>query len=170
MESYCVMLLQLSFYSPIGNITVFRNERGISRIDFSTSPMDDMQASAEDSLLNSCREQMEEYFSGQRNTFSLPLDWSQLSGFKSEVLHITHQIPFGSLRTYGEIAAELGKPNAARAVGGALARNPLPILIPCHRVIAASGHLTGFSTANGITSKAWLLQLERHRIVAQKLA
>lgn len=164
------MLLHLCSNSPIGNITVFRNEHGISRVDLSANPTIDSETSTEDSLLRSCLEQMDEYFSGQRIVFDLPLNWSQLSGFSADVLHITHQIPFGSLRTYGEIAVELGKPNAARAVGGALARNPLPILIPCHRVIAASGHLTGFSTANGIASKAWLLQLERHRVVDQKLA
>ena len=89
--------------------------------------------------------------------------------FQREVLQLTLEIPFGEVRTYGELARTLGKSAASRAVGGALARNPLPLLIPCHRVVAATGALTGYSAASGIATKAWLLELEGHKIVSQKL-
>lgn len=164
------MLDHIHFYSPIGLISLFSTEHGITRIEFDDKPDLATREQVNTPLLTLCRQQIEEYFAGQRTEFSVPLDWSQLTGFRAEALRITARIPFGQLRTYGEIAAELGKPAASRAVGGAMARNPLPILIPCHRVIATSGHLTGFSTANGIASKAWLLQMEGHRVVAQKLA
>jgi len=121
-------------------------------------------------VLCACRQQMEEYFAGQRKAFDLPLDWQSIQGFQREALLELLKIPYGEVRTYGEIARALGKPAAARAVGMALAKNPLPILIPCHRVVAASGHLTGFSAGDGLNSKAWLLQLEGHRVVSEKLA
>ncbi|HQM54742.1 MAG TPA: methylated-DNA--[protein]-cysteine S-methyltransferase [Anaerolineaceae bacterium] len=113
---------------------------------------------------------MGEYFAGQRKAFDLPLDWQSIRGFQREALLQLLKIPYGEVRTYGEISRALGKPAAARAVGMALAKNPLPILIPCHRVVAASGHLTGFSAGDGLNSKAWLLQLEGHRVVTEKLA
>jgi methylated-DNA-[protein]-cysteine S-methyltransferase len=85
------------------------------------------------------------------------------------VLQLTFSIPFGEVLTYGQIATQLHKSGAARAVGMALARNPLPILIPCHRVVASTGHLTGYLGSKGIAAKQWLLEREGHRIVSQKL-
>lgn len=120
-------------------------------------------------MLNLCKQQILEYLTGTRRDFELPLDWSSITGFQSDVLHLTYEIPYGEVRSYGEVARALGKPAASRAVGGALARNPMPILIPCHRVVAASGALTGYSAADGITTKSLLLELEGHRIVGQKL-
>lgn len=159
----------IQFRSPIGLITVTISDFGISqvRIGGKNTPIE--TGLKENEILKQSRQQFSEYFNGQRRTFDLPLDWSMFSPFQADVLAIVHKIPFGEVRTYGDIARELGKPAASRAVGMALARNPLPILIPCHRVVAASGHLTGFSAADGIPSKTWLLQLEGHRVVAQKL-
>jgi len=85
------------------------------------------------------------------------------------VLDLTRQIAFGEVLTYGEIARRLGKPAASRAVGAALGRNPMPLLIPCHRVVAANRSLTGYSAADGIKTKAWLLTLEGGKVVGQKL-
>jgi len=159
----------IQFSSPIGAITACSSDSGISRIDIGNeAPADALVSSNE--LLQRCKRELEEYFSGQRKSFDLPIDWLFMPRFQVDVLRVTLTIPFGSVRTYGEIARELGKPAASRAVGKALAQNPLPILIPCHRVVAASGHLTGFSAADGIVSKAWLLQLEGHHVVAEKLA
>lgn len=111
-----------------------------------------------------------EYLDGTRKVFILPLDWNDIAGFQKDVLSITMEIPFGSVMTYGQIAKRLGKPNAGRAVGGALSRNPLPILIPCHRVISSSGALTGYTGAEGISTKELLLGIEGLKIVNQKLA
>lgn len=114
-------------------------------------------------------EQIIEYLKGKRMFFDLPIDWSFSTPFQKTVLEITWFIPFGEVLTYGQIAAKLRKNSASRAVGGALGRNPMPIIIPCHRVVAANGNLTGFSAAEGILTKQWLLELEGHQIVAQKL-
>jgi methylated-DNA-[protein]-cysteine S-methyltransferase len=109
------------------------------------------------------------YLSGSRREFSVSADWAYITSFQAEVLRVALAIPFGSIRTYGEIARQLGKPAASRAVGGALAHNPIPVIIPCHRVVAADGSLTGFSAADGIRAKQWLLELEGHTIVGEKL-
>ena len=139
----------IQFTSPIGTITACSADSGISRIDIGNEEPADALVSPNE-LLQRCKQEFEEYFSGQRKSFDLPIDWLVMPRFQVDVLRVTLTIPFGSVRTYSEIARELGKPGASRAVGKALAQNPLPILIPCHRVVAASGHLTGFSAADGL--------------------
>jgi methylated-DNA-[protein]-cysteine S-methyltransferase len=101
---------------------------------------------------------LEEYFAGTRQDFDLELDPAG-TDFQLRVWRVLRGIPYGQTRSYGQQAAELGEPGAARAVGAANGRNPLSIVVPCHRVVAASGALTGF--AGGITTKAWLLDHER---------
>ena len=164
------MSLFIQFKSPIGLVTVYRARNGIARVEVGSLVSKCEEGSSQDEVLQQCELEFTEYFTGKRKDFNLPLDWSGISSFQADVLHLTLGIPFGEIRTYGEIARALHKPAGSRAVGGALARNPLPILIPCHRVVAASGQLTGYSAANGITTKAWLLEMEGHKIVAQKLA
>jgi methylated-DNA-[protein]-cysteine S-methyltransferase len=100
------------------------------------------------------------YLNGSRHTFDLPIDWSVLSTAQAEILRLVHAIPYGEKRTYGDIARELGKPGAARAVGRANATNPMPLVIPCHRVLGSDGKLHGFSAPGGLETKAWLLRLE----------
>jgi methylated-DNA-[protein]-cysteine S-methyltransferase len=104
--------------------------------------------------------QIADYLSGTLNTFDLLIDWSIMSPFQKNVLRTTFEIPRGEVRTYGEIAAQIGKPRAAQAVGRAEATNPMPIVIPCHRVVAADGSLHGYSARGGLETKAWLLKLE----------
>ncbi|HKZ55131.1 MAG TPA: methylated-DNA--[protein]-cysteine S-methyltransferase [Anaerolineales bacterium] len=104
--------------------------------------------------------QLEGYFAGQRRAFRLEADLEALSGFQRRVLETAQQVRYGQITTYGEIAKRIGRPRAARAVGQALARNPLPIVIPCHRVLAADGSLTGYSGAQGLQTKAFLLRME----------
>lgn len=161
--------LQLQFASPLGLITVIRNLKGISKILIGGPVYPIFLTAQKDEILDQCEKQLSEYFQGTREAFDLPLDWDSIKGFQRDVLQITMRINYGKTSTYGAVACALGKPAASRAVGGALARNPIPILIPCHRVIAASGALTGYSAADGIATKAHLLKLEGHRIVAQKL-
>jgi methylated-DNA-[protein]-cysteine S-methyltransferase len=88
------------------------------------------------------------------------VDWSLLRPFQQSVLRATYAIPFGETRTYKEIAEQVGHPNAARAVGRAEATNPMPLVLPCHRVIGMDGKLHGYGMAEGLITKAWLLKLE----------
>jgi methylated-DNA-[protein]-cysteine S-methyltransferase len=108
--------------------------------------------------LDRAEAQLAEYFAGTRRTFDLALDPAG-TDFQLRAWNALRSIPFGQTMSYGEQAAELGEPGAARAVGAANGRNPLSIVVPCHRVIAASGALTGF--AGGLDTKAWLLEHER---------
>jgi methylated-DNA-[protein]-cysteine S-methyltransferase len=109
--------------------------------------------------------QVEGYLSGSRREFSLPLDWRGMSTFQTAVYKAVLEVPYGRTKTYGEIAAQLGRPNAARAVGAANAANPLPLIIPCHRLVGADGALKGYGSGRGISTKAWLLNLEeKHRL------
>lgn len=116
---------------------------------------------ADDPVLDETQRQLEAYFAGKRREFDLPLQMDG-SAFDRAVWQQLLAIPFGETRTYGEIAAEIGKPKASRAVGGACSRNPLLIVVPCHRVVAGSGRLTGF--AAGLEMKRSLLALEGWRI------
>ena len=102
-----------------------------------------------------------DYFAGRRVRFRVKLDLSGLTPFQRRVLEACAKIAYGKMATYGELARRIGRPGAARAVGRALARNPVPIVVPCHRVIAADGSLGGFSARPGVMLKRWLLELER---------
>lgn len=105
-------------------------------------------------------DQIRSYLKGTRQTIDLPVDWSILSPFQLSVLQATWRIPYGRVTTYGTIAQQIGKPRAARAVGQALSHNPIPLAIPCHRVLAADGSLRGYSGIGGIKTKQALLEME----------
>ncbi len=105
------------------------------------------------------RRELHEYLEGRRAFFDVPWDPEALGGFQSRVLGLTARIPFGEVRSYGEIAKAVGDPGAARAVGTALATNPVPLIIPCHRVVKSDGTLGGYSFPG--VRKEWLLDLER---------
>ena len=114
--------------------------------------------------------QLREYLDGTRTAFDLPLDISRLTGFRQRVLQETVKIPYGETATYGELARRAGSPNAARAVGGAMAANPIPLVIPCHRVLASDGSLHGYSGGReGLPVKARLLTLEGVKVVGERI-
>ena len=113
---------------------------------------------SESQVISEAFDQVDEYLSGKRRKFDLPLDYG-VTGFRRDVLEAIEKIPYGSTRTYKDIAEEIGSPKAYRAVGTACAANPLPIIIPCHRVVGAGGALTGY--AGGIDKKQWLLRMEQ---------
>jgi methylated-DNA-[protein]-cysteine S-methyltransferase len=108
--------------------------------------------------LDPYRRQLDEYFEGRRHDFDLPLDWQLIRGFHRDVLRITKKIPYGSVLTYAQVAARAGSPLASRAAGNALGSNPIPIIIPCHRVIRTGGGLGGYG--GGLPVKRLLLNLE----------
>ena len=110
-------------------------------------------------------EQIAEYLAGERRSFALQVDWRGLSDFSRLVLESCRRVPYGETLSYGELAGALGRPRAARAVGQALAHNRLPLIIPCHRILAAGGGLGGFG--GGLERKRRLLELERE--ASQKL-
>lgn len=104
--------------------------------------------------------QLREYAAGTRRKFTLLIDWSTLKEFQRKVLQLTCEIPYGEVRTYKELALQLGNPRAARAVGRAQAANPMPIVIPCHRVVGSDQKLHGYGAGSGISTKEWLLRME----------
>jgi len=160
-----IMKLQTKFTlmpSPIGDILLARNENGISHIHFQAgdsqlSPASDWQRA--DTDFEDLVTQLNAYFAGELQAFNLPLA-PDGTPFQQTVWQQLQTIPYGKTATYGELAAEIGKPKASRAVGAANGRNPLPIIIPCHRVIGANGKLTGFS--GGLHIKEALLALEQN--------
>ncbi len=107
-------------------------------------------------------EQIQQYLQGERRMFEMALDWSGLTDFQKDVLQATLEIPYGETRSYGEVAAAVGRSKAARAVGQAESRNPCPLVVPCHRVIGADGALVGYGGSGDVNTKAWLLAFESH--------
>jgi methylated-DNA-[protein]-cysteine S-methyltransferase len=156
--------------TPVGRISFVAGDAGLQQVAFmplkalkkglnineSTPSLPGLQIAG--TLLS----EFNEFLFGIWKSFSVEIDWGVLEGFQRDVLKLTAQIPYGQVLTYGELAQRMGKPSAARAVGAALGRNPMPIVIPCHRVIAADGRLQGYK--GGIKTKAFLLGLEGHQI------
>jgi methylated-DNA-[protein]-cysteine S-methyltransferase len=143
-----------SFESPVGFLILKSDGQSISEISFSDN---DIQEQNSCELLENCKEQLEDYFSGKTNSFNLPLN-PEGTEFQYKVWVELQQIPYGETITYMEMAMKLGDAKAIRAVGTANGRNPIAIVIPCHRVIGAGNKLTGY--AGGIWRKKALLELE----------
>lgn len=140
--------------TPIGLLEVMATDLGICQVIFCGQQKKVIQGNDITAL---GKRQITEYFSGQRHTFNVPLD-SHGTQFQQSVWHCLTQIPFGTVKSYGEIAKLLNNPKASQAVGGANGRNPIAIIVPCHRVIGKDGSLTGY--AGGIERKLWLLNHE----------
>jgi O-6-methylguanine DNA methyltransferase len=153
--------------SPLGTIYLARSVAGICKVDFGVDEdqfmetVDPLARTEHDpNRLYAAMKQLDEYFAGQRQHFDIPVDLSEVTDFQRSVLHAAETIPAGNMWTYGEVAKQIGKPQASRAVGQALGRNPIPIIVPCHRVIGSNGQMVGYSGGGGIESKKWLLRLE----------
>lgn len=166
MAQQCFRYAVLS--SPVGPITVVEGDRGVVAVEFGEPGPAALAARLAAALggevviekrarLRATTE-LAEYFRGRRRTFGVSIDFSLTSGFQRHVLERLARVAFGQLTTYGELAKGVGKPGAARAVGVAMAKNPLPILVPCHRVVASDGSLGGFS--GGLDVKRRLHQHE----------
>jgi methylated-DNA-[protein]-cysteine S-methyltransferase len=146
--------------TPIGELLLAGENDALSMIGF---PKGSMRRDPEsdwiynEKPLAKARQQLQEYFAGDRKDFDLPLQFDGTE-FQVKVLNALQKIPYGETVSYGEIARRIGKPKAVRAVGAANGRNPIPIVVPCHRVIGSSGDLTGFG--GGLDTKEALLRLE----------
>ena len=148
------LLFETTVDSPIGPLTVVASQQGLCAISWESLGL---PRSLDDPVLRETARQLDEYFGGRRRDFDLPLDLRG-SRFQLLVWRALAHIPYGTTSTYGDQARRLGRPRAARAVGAANGSNPLPIVLPCHRVIGSNGALTGYG--GGLAAKRWLLELE----------
>ena len=145
------------FYeTPVGRLCIGEENGCITRTTWSKVPGEYILE--ETALILECKKQLDEYFAGERKTFDLPLS-PKGTEFQQKVWQALMEIPYGETRTYGEIAERVGNPKASRAVGMANNKNPIGILIPCHRVVGVNGKLVGY--AGGMEKKEWLLELEK---------
>ena len=141
--------------SPVGTLHVGVSQAGLARIAF---PSERHGRVAIDERVELVRRQLDEYFAGDRREFALPLDLGSAGGFRLRALESMGRVPFGETVTYAELAARAGNPRAARAAGHACATNPIPIVLPCHRVLGSDGGLHGYG--GGLHVKEQLLRLE----------
>lgn len=156
--------------TPVGEVVVAVTPRGLVRIAYTDwgggadAIVEDLarrlspRVLAAPARLDPLKRELDEYFAGRRRAFDTPIDWSLVVDFGRRVLRATAAIPFGETATYGEIAARAGNPRAARATGNALGHNPIPIVVPCHRVLAAGNRLGGYT--GGTDRKELLLGVE----------
>lgn len=157
-----------TYESPLGSLTVMVTPRGLVRLSYPGEGIEDQLQELADRVsprileaperTDDVRRQLDAYFAGRRHAFDVPIDWRLVRGFAGEVLRATARIPFGGVSSYREIATAAGSPNAYRAAGNALGSNPVPIVVPCHRVLHAGGGLGGYT--GGLERKRYLLRLE----------
>jgi len=153
--------------TPIGTLFVAATERGLARIVYDAEADREVEQLARtfglrvlrtSKPIDAARRELDEYFDGRRREFDLPVDLASIAAFNRRVLGELARVPYGEVVTYGELAARAERPRAARAVGTVMNRNPLPIVLPCHRVIGANGKLVGYG--GGLERKEALLRLE----------
>jgi methylated-DNA-[protein]-cysteine S-methyltransferase len=155
--------------SPLGGLTVAATPAGLVRVSYDefrerAAVLEQLAARVSPRVLEAparldeIRRELDEYFEGRRTSFGVPIDWSHLAGFTRRVLRRTASIPFGEVSSYAEVAAGAGSPRAVRAAGNALGANPMPVVVPCHRVLRTGGGLGGYT--GGTERKEFLLRLE----------
>jgi methylated-DNA-[protein]-cysteine S-methyltransferase len=156
--------------TPLGRLWIAKSDKGVIALEYQED--DEELSKSLESIFeqkpilsqDSIREeasQLDKYFEGKQMALDIEVDWTRFRNFQRDVLQVLFNIPAGQTKTYGQIAEEIGRTNtSARAVGRAVATNPIPIIIPCHRVVGANGDLTGYGGPGGLKTKAWLLSLE----------
>ena len=145
------------YKSPLGLVEIKASETGITQIIFCG---DETSPTHSGPLTTKCIAQLDRYFAGELTTFDLPLEWKG-TPFQENVWEVLTQIPYGQTLSYLDVAQKIDNPKAVRAVGGANSRNPISIVVPCHRVVGKNASLTGY--AGGVARKKWLLQHEDPR-------
>jgi methylated-DNA-[protein]-cysteine S-methyltransferase len=149
--------IEIAYYnSPLGVLKILADEKGIKEIEFAQEEFKSIQNSSS-KIIKDCIKQLDEYFRGKRKSFELKLN-PEGTEFQKKVWKELLKIPYGKTLSYGEISRRIKNPKAVRSVGQAIGRNPISIVIPCHRVIGGDGKLTGY--ASGLWRKEWLLKHE----------
>ena len=148
--------------TPLGTLTLEASERGLSSIRFPNRPKSIAGRHTSNSVIKLAKQELTAYFASQLKEFSVTLDWHG-TAFQESVWRALSAIPYGETLSYADIARAIGRPQSARPTGGAVGRNPLPIIVPCHRVIGSDHALTGFT--GGLNIKVALLELEGRLIV-----
>ena len=154
--------------SPLGQLTLFVTPAGLLRVSYQDEPLELTLQETADRIsprvleaperTDEVRRELDEYFAGRRRAFQVPIDWRLARGFAAKVLRATAEVPFGMVTSYQAVATAAGSPRAYRAAGNALGSNPIPIVVPCHRVLHAGGGLGGYT--GGLSRKQFLLALE----------
>jgi methylated-DNA-[protein]-cysteine S-methyltransferase len=148
--------------TPVGDLRLAVSDQGLIAVEWADRQpdFDSYLAPFDEKATALYTRQLREYFEGKRREFTFPIHWSIFRPFQREALQAVFRIPYGETRTYSEIAAEIRRPRAYRAVGRANATNPMPIVIPCHRLIGTDGKLRGYGGGEGLKTKEWLLKME----------
>lgn len=158
-------------HGHLGPIWVATSESGVVAVQLRSTQgqmlqlLSDASVRVDRARLAVVLEQLSQYLSKEKRSLDVTVDWSVLTPFQADVLRLVKAIPYGETRTYQQIAEQIGNPGAARAVGQANATNPMPLIIPCHRVVGTDGSLRGYGGAGGVETKAWLLKLEGSRLL-----
>ena len=156
--------------TPLGSIWVAVSDKGLIALEINTTEVKFIhylesryktQLILDQERVDNITTQIKAYLEGNLRVFNIPIDWSGITAFQKQVLLTTQNIPYGETVTYSEIAKRISRPKAARAVGRAEATNPMPLVIPCHRLVGADGSLRGYGAPGGVDTKAKLLRLER---------
>ena len=154
--------------TPLGNLRLAASDFGLVAVEWASAQpgLDAYLARLRRPIEANARRiapyarELREYLNGKRAAFTIPIDWTFFTPFQREALQAVFRIPYGETRTYIDIAREINRPNAYRAVGAANAMNPMPIVIPCHRVLGVDGKLHGYGGRGGLRTKEWLLKME----------
>lgn len=163
------LVLSEKHTTPLGNLLVASSRQGVFTFAFGVSRSAFLAlvkqrarhyTAAWSDAPHPALEQVTEYLAGKRHHFTLDIDWSGLTDFQVQVYRAVVAVPYGHTATYGQVANQIGRPRAARAVGAANGANPLPVIIPCHRLVGADGSLRGYGGTGGLDTKRWLLNLE----------
>ena len=154
--------------TPLGDLRIAASDLGLLAVEWADSQLKlysylfrlKRPVESNQKMIHHYGKELGDYLKGNRHEFTFPIDWSSLRPFQQETLKVVYAIPYGEIRTYADVAVQIGRPHAYRAVGRANATNPMPLVIPCHRVIGKDGKLHGYGGGDGLPTKEWLLKLE----------
>jgi len=158
-------------HTPLGDLRLAASDLGLVAVEWADSQPEldrylfrlNRPVEPNQKMIQPYAKELSEYLIGKRRNFTFAIDWSTFKSFQKKTLKAVYKIPYGKTQTYADIAMQIGHPNAYRAVGSANAANPMPLVIPCHRVIGKDGKLHGYGGGDGLPTKEWLLKLEGAR-------
>ena len=154
--------------TPLGDLCIAASDLGLLAVEWADSQLElnayllrlKRPVEPNQKKVQTYAKELSDFLKGTRRNFTIPIDWSALRPFQLKMLKVVFEIPYGETRTYAEVAAQIEHPHAYRAVGRANATNPMPLVIPCHRVIGKDGKLHGYGGGDGLPTKEWLLKME----------